>query len=72
METGGGLFDEQPEIQAGEVSMGPDVSSAEKQTAEQMQTDKGIACSSGTKHICKRNTCTYMLTYVRACTGQEM
>ncbi|XP_022103586.1 double-strand-break repair protein rad21 homolog isoform X1 [Acanthaster planci] len=43
METGGGLFDEQPEIPAGEVSMGPEVAPTEKQPTQQIQRDKDAA-----------------------------
>ncbi len=40
METGGGLFDEHPEIQAGEVSMGTDSDARDKQTPVQLHPDK--------------------------------
>ena len=41
METGGGLFDEHPEIQAGDVSMGTDADTTDKRTPQQLQPDKG-------------------------------
>ena len=41
METGGGLFDEHPELQAAEVSMGTDSDARDKQTPVQLHPDKG-------------------------------